>query len=336
MSPQVSVIIPVFNRAGTIQRAICSVLGQTRQDFEVLVVDDASTDDTVSAVAAIDDPRISLIRHPRRLGGGAARNSGIRMSRAPYVAFLDSDDEWMPTKLQRQLELFDRSRNQPGLVYSGFERRLSDGSVTRQIPRNCHDLSRKLLIDNVVGGTSVGVVRREVLERVGLFDERLRSGQDVDLWLRVCEQFPAAFVPDVLVRVWQHDTDRITANVAALISGREVFFEKHRDKMVRAGVAYLWLRNVGWIHHRFAGDLRAARSHYARSLRARPTAPLTHLMLLLACTPRSWLDRLARAKNHVAAMFGADPETWSPGGHVRAVSTVSTERPKQNQNSALS
>ena len=332
--PAVSVVIPVFNRPVAVRRAIDSVLAQTYRDFEILVVDDASTDDTASVVAAVDDPRVVLIRHRRRCGGSATRNSGINASHGSYVAFLDSDDEWMPDKLHRQIELFERSGNDVGLVYAGFERRLPDGEVATHIPRDRTGLSRKLLIDNVVGGASVGVVRQAVFERVGFFDTALQSGQDVDFWLRVCEQFSADFVPDVLVRIWQQDAgDRITTNVASLISGREVFFQKHRRKMERIGVVHLWLRDVGWLHHRLAGDRRTARSFYVAALRARPTAVFTCVLLLLSWMPNSWLDGLAHIKNRCLALVGVASGRRSPAR--RNTSALSVDGSKQSQHSAL-
>ena len=99
----------MFNRAAPVRRAIESVLAQTCQDFEIIVVDDGSTDGTAAAVETFADRRITLIRHEQNRGGSAARNTGIRASSAAYVAFLDSDDEWLPTKLERQLEVFERS-----------------------------------------------------------------------------------------------------------------------------------------------------------------------------------------------------------------------------------
>src|SRR5688572_28062706 len=95
-TPAVSVVIPVYNRPDAVRRAIQSVLGQTDQDFEIIVVDDGSTEAVAAAVASIPDRRVRLIRHDRNRGGSAARNTGIRASKAPLVAFLDSDDEWMP------------------------------------------------------------------------------------------------------------------------------------------------------------------------------------------------------------------------------------------------
>jgi len=196
MAPKVSVVIPVFNRPASVRRAIESVLAQTCQDFEIVVVDDGSTDTTVAAVAALADPRITVIRHQRNRGGSAARNTGIAAGSAPYVAFLDSDDEWLPVKLERQLALFERSGERLGLVYAGTERVFADGRVDRIIPRRPHDVTRALLTENVIGETSVGMVRRAALDETGGFDESLPASQDMDLWLRICEGFLADVVPE--------------------------------------------------------------------------------------------------------------------------------------------
>src|SRR5262245_18798192 len=196
MPPEVSVVIPVFNRAVKVRRAIASVLAQTFQNFEIIVVDDGSTDGTSSAVAAIADPRVTLIRHDRNRGGSAARNTGINASSVPFVAFLDSDDEWLPTKLERQLEVFERSSERVGLIYTWAERIFPDGSVSRYIPRRRVDLARALLTVNFIGETSLGMVRRIALDAIGGFDETLPSSQDMDLWLRICERFDADVVPE--------------------------------------------------------------------------------------------------------------------------------------------
>jgi glycosyltransferase involved in cell wall biosynthesis len=333
MPPTVSVIIPVFNRPAAVRRAIESVLAQTCQDFEIIVVDDASTDDTAASVAALPDRRITLIRHDHKRGGGAARNTGIRAAGAAYVAFLDSDDEWLPRKLERQLEIFRQSGDALGLVYSGCERILSDATVWKEIPEARGDLARRLLCANEVGGASVGMVRRQVLDEVGGFDEALPSAQDVDLWLRICEAFPADFAPEVLVRVWQRDEDRITQNVASLNRGRDLFWQKHRQKLMRHGVAHLWLRESGWVHHRYAGDPRMARSFYVRSIRLRPFVPFSYVMLMAAYLPLSWLDRMARCKHLLTGLLAKDPENRAADAGSRRAATP-TLQPKRTTDSA--
>jgi len=301
MSPQVSVVIPVFNRAVAVRRAIESVLVQTLQDFEIVVVDDGSTDTTAASVAAFADHRIKLIRHDRNRGGSAARNTGIQSSSAPYIAFLDSDDEWLPTKLERQLEAFDRSSKRLALVYTGAERVFDDGSVSCRIPLRELDLARALLTENVVGETSVGMVRRSALDLIGGFDESLPSCQDMDLWLRICQRFDADIVPEPLVRVTKaDDSGRITNNVSHALLGRALFCQKHRETLIRHGVLHLYLRKSGWWQHRRVRDARLARRFYLQSLRANPIAPFTYVLLLAAYLPMPCLDMMARCKHFVA------------------------------------
>ena len=108
----VSVIITTYNRAHLVGKAIKSVLNQTFQDFELIVVDDGSTDNTEEVINSFNDTRIRYIRHKINKGGNAARNTGLRNSKGEYIAFLDSDDEWLPEKLERQLEVFKKSQDE--------------------------------------------------------------------------------------------------------------------------------------------------------------------------------------------------------------------------------
>ena len=301
LPPKVSVIIPVFNRSEAVRRAIESVLAQTCQDFEIIVVDDASTDSTPDVVTAFTDPRIRLIRHERNRGGSAARNTGIQASSAPYVGFLDSDDEWLPNKLERQLEVFERAGDQVGLVYAGSERVGEDGVVSRDLPRRHPNLTRTLLLENVIGETSVGLIRRSVLDKTGGFDESLPACQDVDLWLRICERFRSIPVSEVLVRVVKgNDSGRISTNIPHTILGRELYCRKHREKLIQHGVLHLFLRESGWWQQRRVRDARRARRFYVESLRAKPLAPWTYVLLLMSYQPMSWLDFEARCKHQVA------------------------------------
>jgi glycosyltransferase involved in cell wall biosynthesis len=323
MSPQVSVVIPVFNRPGAVRRAIESVLAQTRQDFEIIVVDDASTDGTPAAVTAIGDPRVRVVRHERNLGGSAARNTGIRSGSAPFVAFLDSDDEWMPDKLARQLEVFERSASTLALVYTGCVRVFANGDVIRFIPRHDPNLTRSLLTENVIGETSLGMVRRSALEAIGGFDENLPSCQDLDLWLRLSERFGVGFIPEALVRVSKgDDRDRISASVARTVWGRELYCHKHRAEMTRQGVLYLHLRETGWWQQRRVRDVRLARRFYRESIKANPIAPLTYVMLIAAYVPLSLMDAMARCKHAVTALSGRTPA--SPASVAASPSKNST------------
>ena len=303
MTPKVSVVIPVFNRQTAVLRAIDSVLAQTVQDFEVIVVDDASTDETAAEVTAIPDPRIRLVRHDRRRGGSAARNSGIRASTGPYVAFLDSDDEWLPSKLERQLQVFEQAGDDLGLVYTSAEWVYPHGTV-RIVRRRYPELAHSLLAENVIGETSLGMVRRQVLEELGGFDETLPSCQDMDLWLRICQRYRADVVPEPLVRVTKSDDKgRITNNIANGLRGRALFRDKHREQMVTHGVLHIHLRTSGWWQHWLARNPKLARGLYLQSMRVNPFAPFTYVLLIAAWLPISWLDAMARCRRFLVAWF---------------------------------
>ena len=303
MVPTISVVIPVFNRAEAVRRAIASVLAQTFGDFELIVVDDGSTDETVTSVAGFTDPRVRCIRHERKRGASAARNTGIRASTAPYVAFLDSDDEWLPTKLERQAQLFEGADDRLGFVYTGTERVYANGHVGTNIARRHADLTRQLLTINVVGETSVGMIRRRALEAVGGFDESLPASQDADLWLRLSEKFRADAVPDPLVRISKRDDPgRISVDAVSSTRGRELFLRKHAGKMKEQRVLHLFLRDLGWIYLRSARSPVSARRCYLDSLAAEPLAPKTWMMLLMVLLPSSWVDGLARLKHRIAML----------------------------------
>lgn len=204
-SPQVSVVIPTYNRAVVLGRAIRSVLTQTFSDLECVIVDDGSTDHTIAIVEAFSDPRLRLLRLHVNRGANHARNVGIRAARGELIAFLDSDDEWLPQKLERQV-----ARMQ-GTAYSGvtvvycryYEH---DGATDRMTPHGTiyeGEVFEHLLTGWHPPSTSLFLVTRASLHAIGGFDECLPSAQDYDLCLRLAEahnQFAAVDEPLVIKR----------------------------------------------------------------------------------------------------------------------------------------
>ena len=240
-----SVIIPTFNRARLVRRALGSVLAQTFRQLEAIVVDDCSSDTTESSVAAFEDERVRYVRLPRNGGVAVARNSGLRHACGDFVAFLDSDDEWRHDKLQLQLQAFRNASDDTGLIYSGLEK--ADRGGVREVVRPTFrgDIYAEMLVRNVIdGGGSNVMIRRRVVEQVGLMDELLPAIEDYDYWLRIARGYRVDFVDQPLVRY--HDPAgghagethmRKSLHVGSNLRARELFFGKHAAEMRRFGVA---------------------------------------------------------------------------------------------------
>lgn len=206
----VSIVIPAYNYAKYLPDAIDSVLAQTYEPIELIVVDDGSTDGTPQVLAEYGN-RIRTIRKSNA-GLSAARNTGIQAARGEFIAFLDADDQWLPEKLQRQMELHALHPD-AGCIGCGVE--LVDGNLNAIRQTHQDDLLGTpeqrlrdvLLRREWVGGSGSGVlVRRSVLDQVGLFDVTLTAAEDWDMWLRIVLHYPVYNVREPLVRIRRHFT----------------------------------------------------------------------------------------------------------------------------------
>lgn len=199
--PRVTVVIPTWNRAALVTEAIESVLQQTYRDFEIVVCDDGSTDDTAARVTAFGPP-VRYLRQAHSGRPGSPRNLGIEAAAAELIAFLDDDDLWERDKLARQIELIDRD----GLDLAYTDRRvlLGDGSPST-LAVTPAPASPDRLLDVVLDGQfptiCTALVRRTVLRRIEGFDESLATAEDLDLWLRLAPIARAGRVPEPLVIV---------------------------------------------------------------------------------------------------------------------------------------
>jgi glycosyltransferase involved in cell wall biosynthesis len=232
MEELVSVIIPAYNRASTIIRAIDSVLNQTYKIFEIIIVDDGSLDNTKQLVESIKDKRMVYIKHPRNEGGAAARNTGIKVAKGQYIAFLDSDDEWLPEKIEKQLNLFRKLDNSFGVVYTGFYVIKKNKIIKEFTPRKKMYVLNDLLMSNCIGTLSSVMVRVEYLNIIRGFDETFKSCQDWDLYIRLSKLCKFDFITGCLVKY--HETDdsfRISNKRQAIVSGHEKIFEKYNNEI---------------------------------------------------------------------------------------------------------
>ncbi|MDD5222756.1 MAG: glycosyltransferase [bacterium] len=240
--PEVTVIIPAFNSGGTISRAVRSVLSQTFQDFEIIVVDDASTDNTAEIVKNYKDERIRCVRHALNLGSAAARNSGVNAARGKYIAFQGSDDEWLPEKLKKQMGVFGSAAAEVGVVYTDMWR------ITGNEKRYFHSPKimpgHKIIYERALDygiidiGDGTALIRKEVFDRAGGYDERLRRYVDLEMFIRLSKYFYFYHIPEPLINYF--DTEKtVFANLKTLIAARKLILEKYyedikKDKRVLA------------------------------------------------------------------------------------------------------
>lgn len=291
--PRVSVILPTYNREATLGAAIQSVLDQSFRSFELIIVDDASSDATEQLVGSIDDARISYLRHQNNSGGSAARNSGLKAAKGELLAFQDSDDRWLPEKLERQVAQLD-ANPEIGLVWCPYTRSEPNGGSTlhparsMQCPRG--EAHSALLEKNFIGTPTI-VARRACYERCGGFDEALPRFQDWDWVVRVAEQFSIDHIDEPLVEAGWAENNITDGHSAALVTAERILLEKHRSALSKVGPALLAHRLWHYAHVcLMAGEAQAGREALKEARQLQPTAARTLFALLAQMPP---LYRLA-------------------------------------------
>ena len=275
--PRVSVIIPTYNRADLLPRAVNSVLSQTFTDHEIIIVDDCSSDNTQEMIATLPDPRINPIRHDQNRGQSATINTGIANARGEYIAFLDDDDEWLPAKLEGQVPILDSSPHSVGLVY-GWMDRIQD-STGRLFPiyRNTIEgnIFENSLALNIPGPTIVLLVRTSVAREVGGYDKRLTRYNDADFICRVAQRYEVTVLPEVVAiahfehehEQMGHDTPQNLSAAADFLATHMTRFAAELDERPRAR-ATLFRRLTGVEILR--GNRRAALSAFVSAFRLDP------------------------------------------------------------------
>lgn len=279
-APQVSVVLPTYNRAYCLSRAVESVLRQTFSDIELIVVDDCSTDDTQSYLATIADPRLRVLKHDVNKGGAAARNTGIAAARAPVIAFQDSDDEWLVTMLEKQMARRAELGPEYGASYCGkvVHGRSESGRLG---PRyvNYMPMADRIVVEgdillevikHAIVSTQTLVVRKDILDRVGGFDESLRVGLDWELTVRIARVTKFAFVEEPLCMTFLMN-DSITHRRLSGAHTASVIVDKHRDIITQhpslmAGKMF----QIGRIYQR-AGHWRKGTMHMAKAISSQPS-----------------------------------------------------------------
>jgi glycosyltransferase involved in cell wall biosynthesis len=225
LNPVVSIIIPTKNRAHYLVAAIESVLNQSFRDFELLIIDGASIDNTQSVVASFSDSRIRYFRQEIDTGVSAARNFGIVNSTGEFIAFLDDDDMWLPEKLHRQLKTLQNNED-VGLIYSASYFCLFKKGKIKQVfrPKMIHAYP-KILERNYIGNCSEVLIRRKCFDVAGFFDEDLPAAEDWDMWIRLSRKskFCCLDEPSVIYRLHKK---RLSKNPDFKIEAAKMIYRK--------------------------------------------------------------------------------------------------------------
>jgi len=232
--PSVSIILPTYNREHLIGFAIQSVLNQTYSDFELIIIDDYSEDKTDRIVETFNDVRIQYVKHDHNSGVSIARNTGIEQAKGKYIAFLDSDDEWLPEKLEKQLQVFS-SEPKVAVVYSWLQiQKDSQDQHNKAIRLSKHRgyIYGDLLYTNFVGTPSTIIVKRECFDSGIRFDPNLRCCEDWDVWLKLAKYYQFEVILEPLVKYREHpDINRGSTNSKAVTEGYLKFLEKHHGNI---------------------------------------------------------------------------------------------------------
>lgn len=305
---KVSVIIPAFNREGTIDRALNSVLDQDFENFEIIVVDDCSDDDTVEVVMEFDDDRIKCIQHHTNKGASEARNTGIKCAKGQYIAFLDSDDEWDSDKLRRQIQKIEQANQTIGVIYTGYQVKYSGEMEVGQVPSKKGDIYQAQLAKDWVSPTSAVMVKAECFDAVGGFDTSLPARQDYEMWLRLSQRYEFEYIKEPLVTLHTESKNRITTDIQSRIQAHKMLLDRldndisnlpfHQRRKVIA-TQYFTIARYSQRHS--AGNL--AIKFFVRSIMINPLyfkAWLAFLLLLVGLNPDE--GRLLSAKNAIKSL----------------------------------
>jgi glycosyltransferase involved in cell wall biosynthesis len=234
-NPAISIIIPTYNREKLILKALDSAFNQTFQDFEIIVVDDASTDNTEQVIRNLSNEKIRYFKLNKNGGQCIARNYGIKQALGDYIAFLDSDDEWLPEKLSAQMECFIKGPKELGCVYGLAYRRDPVLDITDLIQQECF---RGNIRQNLMNGfcpttPSLFLVKKIALQEVDGFDEKLITFVDLDLWLRLSLKYHFDFVEKPLIIKYENIGDQYVNNFEKRYKGIKLFLNKWKNIVVQ-------------------------------------------------------------------------------------------------------
>ena len=272
MNDLVSVILPTYNRAHVLGRAIASVLAQTHESLELIVVDDGSTDDTAAVLDAITHDRLRVIRLDANRGASCARNRGIAMAQGALIAFIDSDDVWTPDKLARQTAALTSRSDRVGLCVCSME--VDRDGARHRVQYQDEELDSNTAVTRIISGVGMGtpswLARRDTLQAVGGFDESLPRMQDYECALRIAQEWRIILMSDVMVLA-EVGADSISASAERYVRAIGIIIDRHRPLFERRRDGYSEMIFRAGKYLALEGRYREAIPWFVRAFRIRPT-----------------------------------------------------------------
>lgn len=242
--PAISIIVPVYNRANLIGRALASIASQTFSDFELIVVDDGSTDAIEQACATVEIPRRRLIRHTQNQGAAAARNTGIKIATGRWLAFLDSDDSWEPDKLARQVASLSNAAPAFRACTTGYRLHRDGQILAISLAMPPAGFRREILFGCTICPGSTLLVDRRVFDEIGPFDEGFRRLEDWDWLLRFAERYDIVFLPELLTNIYLNRPFAKPEGEDFVLPAIDRLWARHLPRLrAQSGPAYACLRS---------------------------------------------------------------------------------------------
>jgi glycosyltransferase involved in cell wall biosynthesis len=227
---KVSVIIPVYNRSKTISRAINSVLNQTYNNLEIIVIDDNSQDDSLNKIRSFTDRRIKLVSLTKNEGAANARNQGVKIAKGKYIAFLDSDDYYEPQFIESCINKLSKTSSEIGFMWTGVNY-ITNNKIKKYvwIPHRKENAYLTFLHNLHIGTNSGIIIKKKVFEKIGGFNSKLPAAEDTDLFLKITKNYEYTYVTDALINIVKDGSDRLSNDFEKILDAYNIFLPEHMD-----------------------------------------------------------------------------------------------------------
>lgn len=302
--PAISIILPTYNRAYVLGRAIRSILNQTFQDFELIIIDDNSKDGTEELVRSIVSEKIKYVCQKEKTSPAIARNRGIQLAKGRYIAFQDSDDEWMPDKLERQFADLEKAPPEVGVSCSGFYRVINNVK-TYMSPASVIRTEGKIfssLLKRPYGWPQTVLVKRECFDKAGLFDEHFNVWEDYELLLRLSKCYDFKYIDEPLVIIYPQP-DSVSQNQNTYITASRQLLEKYFEdiRQDKGLLRWYYFRIGDLLCH--DGKLKEGRGYFLKSIEENPKDLKAACAFLLSFSGKLIYNVVANAHGQIVKSF---------------------------------